>query len=87
VIAPFYINKINSIYPESHLEHDRQLLALQVPQLDPLELFPDELPLEDIAKVDIKRSTFESLHLGQVTELTLLLERQSSSNSLSHCVQ
>jgi len=75
------------IYHRVYLEHERQLLALHVPQPGPLELLPDEFPFDDIAKVDINRSTFESLHLGQVTELTLLLEKQSSSNSLSHCLQ
>jgi hypothetical protein len=73
---------------QAYLEHDRQLLALQVPQLEPLdEVSPDELLFDDIAKVDIRRSIFESLHLGQITEFMLLLERQSSSNSLSHCEQ
>jgi len=69
------------------LEHDRQLLALHVPQLEPFELFPEGLPFDDTAKVDIKRSTLGFLHFGQDTEFTLLLEKQSSSNLLSHCEQ
>jgi len=59
---------------------------LHVPQLEPFEPLSEE-PFDDIAKVDIKRSTFGFLHFGQETVFTLLLEKQSSSNSLSHCEQ
>ena len=67
----------------------RQLVALQAAQLDPLvENWADEeLLFEAIAKVDISRSTLESLHLGQEMELTSLLKRHSSSKSVSHRVQ
>jgi len=70
-----------------YFEHDLQLLALHDAQLDPLdELISDEFPFDEKAKADIRRSTFESLHFGHDTEFTLLKE-QSSSNSVSQCVQ
>jgi hypothetical protein len=59
---------------------------LHVPQPEPFEPLPEE-PFDDIAKVDIRRSTFGFLHFGQDTELVLLLEKQSSSNSFSHFEQ
>lgn len=70
-----------------YLEHDLQLLALHDEQLDPLdELVAEEFPFDEKAKADIRRSTFESLHLGHETE-SILLREQSSSNSASHFVQ
>ena len=58
-----------------------QLVALQDAQLD--LLLPVELLLEAIANVDIRRSTFESLHFGQVIDVKSLIEKHNSSNSLS----
>jgi hypothetical protein len=79
-------NIIRVVWGLNYLEHDLQLLDLHEPQLEPLdELAPDEL-FDEKAKVDINRSTFESLHFGQETEF-ILLKEQSSSNSLSHFVQ
>jgi len=61
-------------------------VALQDAQLDfPIEYVAcEESLLEVIAKVDIIRSTLESLHLGQEIELIELLDWHNSSNSLLH---
>ncbi len=71
------------------LEQLRQLVALHVahPELLVEDRSPDALLLEAIAKVDMSRSALDPLHRGQEIELTSLLDRHSSSNSVSHCTQ
>ena len=71
------------------LEQLRQLVALHVahPELLVEDRSPEPPLLEAIAKVDIRRSVLDPLHRGQEIELTSLLDRHSSSNSVSHCTQ
>jgi len=71
------------------LEQLRQLVALHVahPELLVEDRSPDALLLEAIAKVDMRRSVLDPVHRGQEIELTSLLDRHSSSNSVSHCTQ
>jgi hypothetical protein len=71
------------------LEQLRQLVALHVahPELLVEDWSPDALLLEAIAKADMRRSVLDPLHRGQEIELTSLLDKHSSSNSVSHCTQ
>ena len=66
-----------------------QLLDLHDAQLDLLVEGWNSgvLLFDDMAKTDMRRSTSESSHCGQETELALLLDRHSSSNSVSHFIQ
>lgn len=71
------------------LEQLRQLVALHVahPELLVEDRSPEPPLLEAIAKVDIRRSALDPLHRGQEIELRSLLDKHSSSNSVSHCTQ
>ena len=71
------------------LEQLRQLVALHVahPELLVEDRSTEPLLREAIAKVDMRRSVLDPLHRGQEIELTPLLDRHSSSNSVSHCTQ
>jgi hypothetical protein len=77
---------LRSPYPPEQVP---QLVTLHVAQPDlPVEdRTPGVLPLDAMAKSDMRRSGLESLHRGQETELASLLDKHSSSNSAPHCMQ